>query len=193
MTQININNLTPEQKLELSKQLASSAKAEREENRKSYEELKEDIIFDLIGDAKLISNRLSEFKNCAMEEMGTLYKLLQTYSKRHEDGKGNFQIENKEGTSRIRYSRQELGCFDERSEQAEKHIITFVSNRFEGDKDNQDFIRSLLERKRGALDIKMVQKLYSMEDRFEDENWKEGIKLLKESWKPRETRDYITF
>ncbi|SIT25475.1 Protein of unknown function [Chryseobacterium ureilyticum] len=52
---------------------------------------------------------------------------------------------------------------------------------------------SLLERKKGSLDILLVQKLYSMEDRFEDQNWKEGIRLLKESYSYNLSKDYVSF
>ena len=52
---------------------------------------------------------------------------------------------------------------------------------------------SLLERKKGDLDIQLVQKLYSMEDRFDDENWREGIRLLKESYSYNHSKDYLSF
>ena len=52
---------------------------------------------------------------------------------------------------------------------------------------------SLLERKKGELDIQLVQKLYAMENRFQDENWKRGIELLKESFQSSHSKDYINF
>jgi transposase InsO family protein len=48
-------------------------------------------------------------------------------------------------------------------------------------------------RKKGELDINLVQKLYAMEDRFQDENWKRGIELLKESYSFSHSKDYIGF
>jgi len=65
--------------------------------------------------------------------------------------------------------------------------------KFENDVDTKDLVMSLLERKKGELDINLVQKLYAMEDRFQDENWKRGIELLKESYSFSHSKDYIGF
>ncbi len=163
----------------------------REKQREDYEKLKSETIADLSPVAEDLSLTLKRFKDKAFTQLGTLYELLQEYSNRHKDGKGNFQIENEE--FRIMFKRQGKGAFDERSHQAEKHIIDFVNSKFEKDEDTRDLIMSLLERKKGDLDIQLVQKLYSMEDRFDDENWREGIRLLKESYSYNHSKDYVSF
>ena len=123
--------------------------------------------------------------------MQTMYQLLQEYSSRHADGKGNFRIE--VDNLRISYKRQGKPTFDEKADQAEKHIIDFVNTKFANDPDTKDLIMSLLERKKGDLDINLIQKLYAMEDRFTDESWKKGIELLKESYHYSHSKDYIGF
>lgn len=160
--------------------------------RQQYESLKDSTIMELIPVASALYEQLKAFKTKAFSDMEALYDLLCTYSKRHADGKGNFSIETVEGL-RVSYRRQENGRFDERSQQAEKHIIDFVNSYYKNDVLNKKLITTLLERKKGALDIKLVQKLYSMENDFQDKNWVEGIKLLKESWTPAETRSYVSF
>ena len=166
-------------------------KEERENKRKAYEDLKKETIDELAPIAESLSYDLYRFKSKAFTQLGTLYELLQEYSNRHKDGKGNFQIENSD--YKILFKRQGKGSFDERSHQAEKHIIDFVNSKFENDQDTRDLIMSLLERKKGDLDIQLVQKLYSMEDRFDDENWREGIRLLKESYSYNHSKDYLSF
>ncbi|MOA13632.1 hypothetical protein D3C78_1336930 [compost metagenome] len=76
--------------------------------------------------------------------------------------------------------------------QAEAHIKDFIAAQFSGDPATNKLINSLLERKRGSLDIKLVQRLYAMENDFDNQNWREGIKLLKESWQASESKEYIT-
>lgn len=165
--------------------------AEKEANRKAYEELKSSTVETLCKEAAELNGRLTLFKKKAFENMGTVYKLLQEYSNRHADGKGNFRIE--KGDFRVVYNRQGKGDFDERADQAEKHIFDFVSSHFSSDEDTKDFIMSLLERKNGKLDIELVQRLYKMEDKYDDENWKMGISLLKESYSFNHSKDYINF
>ncbi|WP_267402784.1 MULTISPECIES: DUF3164 family protein [unclassified Chryseobacterium] len=164
---------------------------QREAKRSQYESLKKSVINDLVPVAEKLSDEIQDFKTKAFSELGSLFDLLKDYSKRHQDGKGNFKIEDE--NYRIQFKRQGKGTFDERSHQAERHIIDFLTSKYEGDRDTKDLIMSLLERKNGALDILLVQKLYSMEDRFDDENWKEGIKLLKESYKFSLSKDYVSF
>jgi Na+/phosphate symporter len=181
---------TEELEAELNERRQQEA-TEREQKRNEYESLKSSVINELAPYADQLSTNLMSFKKKAFDELGTLFDLLKDYSKRHQDGKGNFKIEDE--NFKIQFKRQGKGTFDERSHQAEKHIIDFLSSKYKGDLDTKDLIMSLLERKNGALDILLVQKLYSMEDRFDDDNWREGIKLLKESYSFSLSKDYVSF
>ncbi|UFK27491.1 DUF3164 family protein [Elizabethkingia phage TCUEAP3] len=190
MKTIDLKSVSAE---ELEAALAEKKETERlarEKQRTDYEALKKETIDELAPIAEDLHLQLSRFKGKAFSQIGALYELLQVYSKRHQDGKGNFEISNED--YKIQFKRQGKGTFDERSHQAEQHIIDFINNRFGGDADTRDFIMLCLERKKGALDVDQVQKLYSMEDRFNDENWKEGIKLLKESYSFIHSKDYVT-
>jgi len=169
------------------------ANVQANQKRKAYEDTKNSVIIDLCQKALGLNAALKAFKKQAFEDLGALYELLQEYSKRHSDGKGNFTVETQDGTYKIEFSRQNLGFFDERADQGERHIIDFVNSQFSGDPTTKKLITSLLERSKDKLDIKLVQKLYAMEADYQDNNWKEGIKLLKESWTPSNTKDYIRF
>jgi hypothetical protein len=167
--------------------------ARAKEARKSYETLRESTVTSLIGRAGELHTQLMAFKALAFGEMNALYDMLQDYSRRHRDSKGNFTLTSADGTMKIRFSRQEYGSFDERAQQAEAHIIDFVNRQFSDSDSTRKLIMSLMERRKGALDVKLVQKLYAMEDDFQDEAWQTGLKLLRESWQPTDTRDYMTF
>jgi len=188
-----LDQLTTEQLELLLNERKKHEQEQREAERKGYETLKEDTILKLTAQANTLSEMLKDFKNKAFEEANTLYGLLQNYSKRHADGKGSFTVKSADGSIVMSLKRQELGTFDERSVQAEKHIKDFIMNKFNGDQDAKDMIMGILERKKGYLDIKQIQRLYAMENRFDDPNWKEGIKLLKESWTPSQSKDYLSF
>lgn len=188
---IDLSQLSPEElQAELDRRNADII-AGKQRQRKAYEDLKEQTIISLCTGALTINETLKAFKLKAFEDMQTIYEMLKEYSSRHADGKGNFRIEH--GNYRVSYKRQGKPTFDERSHQAEKHIIDFVNSKFENDVDTKDLVMSLLERKKGELDINLVQKLYAMEDRFQDENWKRGIELLKESYSFSHSKDYIGF
>lgn len=162
-----------------------------DEQRQAYEEMKTDTVISLCTIAKSFSEDLKNFKSNAFESMQTMYAMLQEYSSRHADGKGNFRLE--VGDFRVSYRRQGRATFDEKADQAERHIIDFVNNKFSEDEDTKDLIMSLLERKKGELDVNLIQKLYAMESRFDDEHWRKGIALLKESYQYSHSKDYILF
>ena len=188
---IDLSQLTPEQlQAELDRRNAD-ANAKKEAQRKDYEDIKATTVLSLCTDAMLMNEKLKHFKEKAFSDMQTIYEMLKEYSSRHADGKGNFRLE--QGNYRVSYKRQGKPTFDERSHQAERHIINFVNSKFENDVDTKDLVMSLLERKKGELDINLVQKLYAMEDRFQDVNWKRGIELLKESYSYSHSKDYIGF
>lgn len=198
LNEMNIAQVTEEKPTETIEQLEARLEAmklakneQKEKARKDYENLKHDTVLKLCTDAIFLNAKIAEFKERAFSDMQTVWSLLQEYSARHKDGKGSFKIES--GIYRVSYKQQGKASFDERSHQAEKHIIDFVNSKFEDDEDTRDLVMSLLERKKDELDINLVQKLYAMENRFSDENWTRGIELLKESYSYNHSKDYIRF
>lgn len=188
-----VASLSTEELEELLNKRKESERLERQQKREAYENLKEETVFSLSRAAMKMHASMKAFKEKVFADMSSLYDLLQDYSDRHRDGKGNFSIESADQKFRIAFRNQEQGHFDERANQAEKHIIDFVNKRFANDPGTKKLITTLLERKKGKLDIKLVQKLYSMEDDYDDENWKIGIKLLKESWQSGGSKSYVNF
>lgn len=108
-------------------------KNQKAQQKEAYESLRNETIQTLCTQALEINFTLALFKENAFKSLGTVWQMLQEYSSRHSDSKGNFTIEN--GNFRITYRRQGRPTFDERSHQAEKHIIDFVNSKFEEDND----------------------------------------------------------
>lgn len=176
----------------LSQRRAEDAAA-REKSRQTYEALRDETINTLVPMAIVLSSQIKDFKEKVFADLRALYDLLIEHSKRHANGRGNFQIISLDSAYKIDFKRQDLGYFDERSKQAEAHIVSFVNRRFADDEDARDVIMTLLERRKGSLDVKKVQTLYAMEDRFNDEEWLQGLRLLRESWTTNKTCYYATF
>lgn len=192
-------NLTALSTRDLEKALAqrkAQENAEREARRSEYETEKDELINTLGTTAIATADTLRTFKQSAMENVrGFRAKLLEYGQLRKgEANKGNFEIKN--DSFKITFSSQVRKCFDERSELAEeklkKFLGSFVKKR---DKDLHDLVLSLLERnpKSGDLDISNIQRLYKLEDRFDNDDWREAIRLFKESYNPDGTAYYVRF
>lgn len=178
--------------LKLAKQ---KEKAEKEAARTEYETEK-DTLIKVIGVAAIsVHEELVQLKENTFKSMDDFREKMLKYGqiKGGENNKGNFEIKN--DAFKIVFKSQVVKGFDERSELAEKHLkeflSTFVKKR---DKELHELILSLLERnsKTGDLDISNIQRLYAMEDKFDDENWKKAIALFKESFVANKTTRYIT-
>lgn len=184
---------------ELEQLLADKKKAaqEEQEQKKQQYENERTALIDLLGNEALVVNeQMAHFKGDSFSAMDAFRQLMLEYGdiKGGENNKGNFEIKN--DNFKIEYSSQVKMAFDERSEAAEEKLKTFLGGFVKKrDKKLYDLIMGLLERnaKTGALDISNINRLYKLEDSFEDENWKDAIRLFKESYNPTETAKYIRF
>lgn len=189
-----IHTLSTEELEKLLEERKAAEAAQKRQERESYESLRNETVDDLVEEASRVSIEVDCLKYEAMTRLQALAELSQEYARsKRKDWKGSFTIQNADGSRKIEYNRTRLGKFDERSLDAEHLILQFVKDRFAQDRDAQQMITSLLERKSGQLDVKLVQKLYAMEDRFDDPNWKRGLSLLQESWIETGRKDYINF
>jgi hypothetical protein len=191
--EVKLQDLSTAELEKLLQERKDKERQERESKKLNYEQLRNDTVEKLIPMAAHLRDALVDFKRLAFGEITAIHELLKEYSVRHEKGKGNFQILNGDATMRIRFRNNEFGYFDERSTQAEKHIIDFLDKQFAGDAQTRELLGSLVQRSKGRLDINQVQRLYKYEDSYDDANWREGIKLLKESWTAGKTKWYAQF
>lgn len=170
--------------------------AERDARRNEYETEKAALISNLGNTALITAEALRDFKANAMDNVRNFRAKLLEYGqlRKGEANKGNFEIKNDD--FKITFSSQVRKCFDERSELAEEKLKSFLGSFVKKrDKDLHDLVLSLLERnpKSGDLDISNIQRLYKLEDRFDDNDWREAIRLFKESYNPEGTAYYVRF
>lgn len=131
------------------------------------------------------TKRLNEFRQ-KMLEYGDL--------RRGQKNKGSFEL--KTDQWKVVFANQIIKKFDEKAILAEKHIAEFLKSFLrKKDKATHDMVSALLKRdeESGQFDIDMINRLYTMEDRFDDPNWRKGIELFKESYAPYSTAQYVRF
>lgn len=188
--------LTAKELKALLKETEAAEKAEREAARKQYESERDQMITMLGSEANDAWSVLKELKCTAMLRVKEFKAKMLEYGdiKGGENNKGNFSIENE--NFKVSFSSQVKKTFDERSLLAEQHLKNFLNGFVKArDKKLHKFIMGLLERnhKTGDLDIDNINRLYTMENDFEDNDWKEAIRLFKESYNPTKTTEYVRF
>lgn len=188
-----LSELTVEELENLAAQKRAEQAAAKQKARESYEVLRDESIREIVHKAQEIHGIMTAFKAESFTGIETLYKMLQEHSDRHANGKGNVTLDTADGQYRVVYKRADQTRFDERATQAEAHILDFLTSEYPEGSNTAKLIRSLLERKKGALDKNLVLKLIGMKNDFENDNWRKGIELLQESIVPDSTKFYAEY
>lgn len=177
-------------------QKEAEERKEREAKRKVYEDRREQIINSLGVEALAIHNEMATFKAKAFEILLAFRTELLEYGelRRGENNKGSFSIKNER--YKIEVSSQITKSFDERSELAEEKLQLFLKTLVKKrDKAAYELVNAAVQRneKTGSFDPDVVNRLYKIEDKFDDSNWKEALRLFKESYSPSGTAMYVRF
>lgn len=182
---------TPETKelstAELEQMLANRKKAEKakaEKEKVVYENSRDEMILKVITTAKCLFKELGEFKQFCHIEMDNQAVKLSEYGKLRSNSKGGFSVTDTEDTMRVTRRRDTEPVWDERSGKAVELIKDFLGDAIKKrDVEMYEILMSFLERNaQGELEYGRVMDLYAHEDKFEDPRWKEGLKLIKESF-----------
>lgn len=149
-----------------------------------YEAERDENIFKIITTAKTLFKELGEFKQYCHIEMDNQANKLANYGKIRGNSKGGFSITDKNDTMRVTRRRDTEPVWDERSTKAIELIKEFLGDAIKKrDVKMYEILMSFLERNaKGDLEYSRVMDLYKHEDKFDDERWKEGLRLIKESF-----------
>ena len=182
---VDISQLSEEQKASLLAQLNAEAKNERINKRDAYEGLRgefmhkvEDMLINVTADVK-------GFKEWLREESSAFVKLMREYGQVKTDEQKNYTIT--DGDFRLQISCNSVKGFDERSELAAERLVAFLKDYMKKSEKGTDdpmyqLAMTLLERNQaGDLDYKSISKLYELEDKFNDPEYSEIMKLFQES------------
>lgn len=174
---------TKELEAYLKKRKATEAKR-LEAERKAYEAERDKKITDMILTAKCLARELSEFKQFCHIEMDAQNAKLNEYGKIRSNSKGGFMLKNADDTLRVTRRRDTEPSWDERARKGEALIKDFLADTIKKrDLKLYEILIGFLERNQnGDLEYSRVMDLYKHEEKYDDPRWKEGLRLMKESF-----------
>lgn len=167
--------------------LAQRKKKEKdalERAKKEYEAARDREIEDLMTEGSFLASRLEAFKKKCHEKMDVQSVKLEEYGQIRSNSKGGFSITHSKGNLRITRRRDTEPYWDERAAKAVELIKDFLQDTVKK-RDVKIFkvLMSFLERnKNGDLEYAKVFTLLQYEGEWDDQRWKEGLRLLKESY-----------
>lgn len=154
----------------------------KEENE--YEEKKHAVVNSLTQEAIQLFTALTNFKEKVHTEMDAQKERLDHFGKIRTNSKGGFSIENEDKTLKVSRIRQTTPKWDEKSKKAVELISDFLRDTVKKrDLKMFDILMSFIEKnEKGDLEYSRVMDLISHEDKFDDERWHEGLRLIKNSY-----------
>lgn len=181
---MNNNEYSVEQ---LEQMLADKKKKEEQRQQREqaqYLAKKDKTIDTLFEAAKDLHLAMVRFKKLTTVEMETQALETANYGKIPSSSKGGFTITHSDNERRITRRRDTDPDWDERGtkgvELVREFLFDFVKKR---DVDLFDILLSFIERnQKGELEYSKVMSLFQHENKFNDPRWKEGLRLVKESY-----------
>lgn len=172
---------------ELEALLAAKKKSEqdkRQKEKQAYEESRDKVIGMLIQQAQDLSHKLANLKKITHKIMDEQAQKLESYGAIRANSKGGFSITDNKQEFRVVRRRDTVPMWDERGNKGIALVKDFLHDTVKKrDVDTFELLMKFLERnKAGELEYSRVFSLIQERDRFSDERWKEGLKLLEESY-----------
>ncbi len=182
---IDVSQLTEEQKSELLRQLNAERKDEATIKREAYEELRKDFMARVEENLMNQVGEVKSFKQWLEKESAAFTDIMRQYGQVRMDGQRSYTIT--QGDFRLDIKSNNVKGFDERADLAAERLVAYLREYMRQSEKGQDdpmyqLAMTLLERNQaGDLDYKSISKLYELEAKFGDEEYSEIMTLFKES------------
>lgn len=152
--------------------------------KKAYEANRDKVVANVLITAQTLAKELAEFKQYCHIEMDKQAIKLSEYGKMRSNSKGGFSVTNSTDDFRVTRRRDTEPVWDERSVKAQELIKDFLGDTIKKkDIKLYEILLGFIERNQnGDLEYSRVMDLLKHEDKYDDPRWKEGLRLIKESF-----------
>lgn len=182
---IDLSQMTAEEKKALLAQLYADANESRQAKRDAYEGLRAEFMHRVEEFLVNVTADVKGFKQWLEKESEGFISVMRDYGQLKNADQRNYTIT--DGDFRLQVASNSVKGFDERSDMAAERLVAYLKNYMQKSEKGQEdpmyqLAMTLLERnQRGDLDYKSISKLYELEDRFGDQEYKDIMMLFKES------------
>lgn len=182
---IDLSQMTAEEKKALLAQLNADANESYQAKRDAYEGLRAEFMHRVEEFLVNVTADVKGFKQWLEKESEGFISVMRDYGQLKNADQRNYTIT--DGDFRLQVASNSVKGFDERADMAAERLVAYLKNYMQKSEKGQEdpmyqLAMTLLERnQRGDLDYKSISKLYELEDRFGDQEYKDIMTLFKES------------
>lgn len=182
---IDLSQMTAEEKKALLAQLNADANESRQAKRDAYEALRAEFMHRVEEFLVNVTADVKDFKGWLEKESEGFISVMRDYGQLKNADQRNYTIT--DGDFRLQVASNNVKGFDERADMAAERLVAYLKDYMKKSEKGQEdpmyqLAMTLLERnQRGDLDYKSISKLYELEDKFGDQEYKDIMLLFKES------------
>lgn len=185
---VDINQLSTEE----IEEVLRKRRMESNDKKKQYEAKREAFVSHSKTVVESLQQQMKFVKAQMYENLGVFKLAIGEYSNTQVSDGRSLSVVSKDGLTKVVYQTQEGNFLDERADQGAEKLKAFLSKMVKKQsKVAYDMITSILEKKNGNYDPRLVTRLFSYENEYEDEDWREAIRLFKESVQKGGRASYI--
>ena len=182
---IDLSQMTAEEKKALLAQLNADASESRQAKRDAYEALRAEFMHRVEEFLVNVTADVKGFKGWLEKESEGFISVMRDYGQLKNADQRNYTIT--DGDFHLQVASNNVKGFDERADMAAERLVAYLKDYMKKSEKGQEdpmyqLAMTLLERnQRGDLDYKSISKLYELEDRFGDQEYRDIMTLFKES------------
>lgn len=161
--------------------LAKRSEAQKDKKR-SYEKKREATVQQCYKIAATLQQEMMLAKSKMLDLLDEFKEEMKEYTGTELPEGISFTLTSKDNLTKVVYQTQETNYLDERADQGAERLASFLTNMVKkSNKVAYDLITNLLEKRNGKYDPRLIVRLFQYENEYENEDWKEAIRLFKES------------
>lgn len=196
MNEINLSQLSAEQRREMLAQLKAQEEAEkrqREADISTYKALVSQTVEDNFPILQAVSSELAAQKQSIRNAFATVVDLKSSlYGVK--DGQRSHQFINSEGTRRITIGFNVIDNYDDTVDAGIAKVKEYISSlaRDEQSKILVETVLKLLSKdSKGTLKASRVLQLQQMAEKSENADFIEGVRIIRDAYRPIESKSYV--
>lgn len=196
MNEINLSQLSAEQRREMLAQLKAQEEAEkrqREADISTYKALVSQTVEDNFPVLQAVSSELAAQKRSIRNAFATVVDLKSSlYGVK--DGQRSHQFINNEGTRRITIGFNVIDNYDDTVDAGIAKVKEYISSlaRDEQSKILVETVLKLLSKdSKGTLKASRVLQLQQMAEKSENADFIEGVRIIRDAYRPIESKSYV--
>lgn len=193
---MNISKLTKEQKEQLLADLKAEKQAEAqriEQERETYKKLKDETVRDVFGQLQELSQRIVELKELVFQRFNTIIELKDDLYKTKSDRKSD-TFSTEDGSISIKLGNRINEGWDDTVDVGIQKVKAFLKTLAKDEESGalvETVMKLLSKDRKGNLKASKVLELEQMASKSRNENFIEGIQIIKEAYRPVPSVQFI--